>query len=58
VDPRNTASLALLKKLGFKKEGLFREYEHEKGEFIDLAMLALLRSEWERTAPLGNATTG
>ena len=57
VDPRNMASLTLLKKLGFKEEGLFREYEREKGEFIDLAMLALLRSEWAQdTASIGTIT--
>jgi ribosomal-protein-alanine N-acetyltransferase len=56
VDPRNTASLELLKKLGFKAEGVFREYEHEKGKFIDLAMLSLLRSEWDHTITLESAT--
>jgi RimJ/RimL family protein N-acetyltransferase len=45
-----------LKKLGFKEEGVFREYEHEKGEFIDLAMLALLRSEWDHAITLESAT--
>jgi ribosomal-protein-alanine N-acetyltransferase len=47
VDPRNEASSRLLEKSGFKKEGVLREYEFEKGEFIDLAMMSLLKREWK-----------
>jgi len=50
VDPRNTASLRLLGKLGFAKEGLLREYEFERGAPVDLAMLSLLKREWSATA--------
>ena len=46
VDPRNEASLRLLLKLGFTREGVLREYEYEKGAFIDLVMMSLLRREW------------
>ena len=46
VDPRNEASLGLLRKLGFVREGVLREYEYEKGAFIDLIMMSLLRKEW------------
>jgi ribosomal-protein-alanine N-acetyltransferase len=46
VDPRNEASFKLLLKLGFSREGVLREYEYEKGAFIDLLMMSLLRREW------------
>ena len=46
TDPNNLASLALLEKLGFRREGYFRErwFVHEK--WHDSVMLGLLRSEW------------
>jgi ribosomal-protein-alanine N-acetyltransferase len=46
VDPRNEASLGLLLRLGFVQEGVLREYEYERGAFIDLIMMSLLRREW------------
>ncbi len=46
VDPRNTASLSLLARLGFVKEGLMRERYHVSGEVQDSVMLGLLRGEW------------
>jgi len=46
VDPRNAASVGLLRKLGFVQEGLLRDYEFERGAFIDLYMVSLLRREW------------
>jgi ribosomal-protein-alanine N-acetyltransferase len=45
VDPRNGRSLQTLERAGFRREGLLRDYEFERGEFIDLALLAHLRSE-------------
>jgi ribosomal-protein-alanine N-acetyltransferase len=46
TDPKNLASLALLKNLGFQREGYFRErwFVHEK--WHDSVMLGLLRSEY------------
>ena len=49
VDPRNRASLRLLQKLGFKREGLLRERYHVAGEVQDSVILGLLRSEWPQT---------
>lgn len=49
VDPRNVACVGLLEAHGFRKDGLLREYEFEKGAFVDLAMYSLLRREWGRT---------
>ena len=46
VDPRNAASDGLLAKLGFTREGVLREYEYERGAFVDLYMASLLRREW------------
>jgi len=47
VDPRNAASVGLLSKLGFVQEGLLREYEYERGAFVDLSMASLLRRDWQ-----------
>lgn len=46
VYPDNFASLELLKKIGFKQEGLLREYAFFKGEFRDLIMLSLLKKDY------------
>ena len=43
--PQNTASKRLLTKLGFKKEGLLREYEYPKGSPQDMAIYSLLARE-------------
>ncbi|HWR44488.1 GNAT family N-acetyltransferase [Sporomusa sp.] len=45
VEPANIPSIQLLRKLGFREEGLLRQYEQSKGHFIDLIMFAKLRSE-------------
>ena len=47
VDPRNPPSYLLLEKYGFKQEGTLRDYEFEKGDYVDLIMLSLLRREWD-----------
>ena len=48
VMPENNASIKLLEKLGFRNEGLLKEYENwsDKG-FTDLCMLSLLRKTWD-----------
>ncbi len=46
VDPRNTASLRLLERFGFKQEGCLRERYLLNGELQDAVLLALLRREW------------
>ena len=45
VDPRNIGSIKLLEKIGFKQEGLLRDYELESSGFVDLIMLSILRNE-------------
>jgi RimJ/RimL family protein N-acetyltransferase len=47
-DPRNERSARLLDRLGFTKEGLFRERCIVDGEVSDSAMYGLLRREWMR----------
>ena len=46
--PENVASVKLLEKLGFQREGVLRQYENwgEKG-YVDLLIFSLLRDEWE-----------
>ena len=46
VDPRNTASLRTLEKLGFVREGYQRERYLLNGEVQDSVLLGLLRREW------------
>ena len=45
VDPRNAASLRLLERLGFVREGYLRERYHVNGETQDSVLLGLLRRE-------------
>ncbi len=42
VDPGNTGSLALLEKLGFEREGLFRDRWYINKHWSDSVMLGLL----------------
>ena len=46
VDPRNTASIRTLEKLGFKREGYLRERWQVNGEIQDAFFFGLLRQEW------------
>lgn len=52
VDPRNEASLRLLGKLGFRREGFFRERHLHGDEWQDSVMLGLLATDWKRTRGL------
>lgn len=47
VDPRNDRSLALLGRLGFRREGLLRERFRVGAEVQDSVLLGLLKPEWE-----------
>lgn len=46
VYPENTASHRALEKLGFKEEGLLREYAYFREVFQDLVMHSILRREY------------
>jgi ribosomal-protein-alanine N-acetyltransferase len=43
----NVASLALLQKLGFREEGILREYGYWQSAFHDLHLFALLKRQWD-----------
>ena len=43
--PDNDAALALARKLGFTREGLLRSRNFERGNQVDIVMLAVLASE-------------
>ena len=46
VDPRNTASIRVLERLGFRREGYARERYHMAGEAQDAVLYGLLNSEF------------
>lgn len=48
VDPQNTASIALLEKLGFRREGHMRERWLVAGETFDSYFYGLLARDWRR----------
>lgn len=46
IDPRNTASIRMVERLGFRKEAHFRESLFLHGEWVDDAIYAILNREW------------
>jgi RimJ/RimL family protein N-acetyltransferase len=46
ADGRNLRSAALMERLGMRREALFVENEHVKGEWTDEVVYALLAAEW------------
>jgi RimJ/RimL family protein N-acetyltransferase len=46
VDPRNAASVRMLERLGFQREGYLRERWHVAGEVQDSALYGLLDRDW------------
>ena len=47
VDPRNTASIHSLERLGFQREGYLRERWQVNGEIQDAVFYGLLKPDWE-----------
>ena len=47
-DVRNPASGRVMQKCGLTQEGILRGRIMNKGEYIDTALYAILRSDWER----------
>ena len=43
----NERSIRMHKKVGFKEEGISRQYEYVNGQFHDVVMFGLLREEWK-----------
>jgi RimJ/RimL family protein N-acetyltransferase len=46
IDPRNTGSIRIVERLGFRREGLLRERYHVNGEKQDSALFGLLKPDW------------
>lgn len=46
VYPENIASLRLLERLGFQKEGLRRQSLYQAGKYYDHWLLSLLKADW------------
>ena len=46
----NGRSVRLLQRLGFKQEGILRDYYYQNGHFYDHCLFSLLRSEWKGDA--------
>ena len=46
--PELDRALALADRLGFRREGIMRERNFERGRRLDVVMLGLLREDWER----------
>lgn len=47
INPGNQASLQLLKRLGFKKEGHLKEHFLHQGHFVDSVIFSLLEQDFE-----------
>lgn len=52
IHPDNIGSQRVLEKLGFVREGYFREkyFDNERNSFIDAAVYSMLRSDWEQNS--------
>lgn len=46
IEPANLASIHLVEKQGFLREGLLRNYEYGNGKFDDLLMYAILKKDF------------
>jgi RimJ/RimL family protein N-acetyltransferase len=57
VDPRNAASIRLLEKLGFVREGVLRERWHVGGELQDSAIYALLARDYAASTTTASNST-
>ncbi|GIN98023.1 hypothetical protein J6TS1_38930 [Siminovitchia terrae] len=47
IEPKDMASVKLVERLGFLREGLLRKYEYGVGKFDDLYMYALLMEDYK-----------
>lgn len=52
-NPENFASEKVLNKVGFKKEGLLRDYSFEKGKYFDTVVCSILRCEFKLLSERG-----
>ena len=54
IDSKNTRSMKLVHRLGFKKEGVLRQRSFFNGEFRDDVCFPLLKREWARSQHLSS----
>jgi len=54
VDPRNTASIKTVERLGFQREGYLRERWQVNGEIQDAFFYGLIRPDWETVIGAGS----
>lgn len=47
LDPRNTACISLMDRLGFRKEAHFIESYYQDGEWLDDVQYGILNREWD-----------
>jgi RimJ/RimL family protein N-acetyltransferase len=57
VDPRNSAAIALLERIGMRKEAHFIKSQWVKDEWVDDVILALLEREWSARARIAPVHT-
>ena len=48
IDSKNTRSIKLVQRLGFKKEGVLRQNSYFNGQFRDDVIFSLMKKEWTR----------
>jgi RimJ/RimL family protein N-acetyltransferase len=51
VNEHNPAAIKVYEKVGFKKEGAFREAFFLEGKYYDQLLMGILREEWENSQP-------
>lgn len=51
ADPRNVASIALLKRVGLRQEAHFRQCRRLKGAWVDDVVFGILAEEWKERRP-------
>lgn len=44
----NVPAISMYNKVGFKLEGTLREHQFRDGKYIDVLLMGILQSEWER----------
>jgi ribosomal-protein-alanine N-acetyltransferase len=49
IDSKNTRSMKLVQRLGFKKEGVLRQRSYFNGQFRDDVCFSLLKMEWTKS---------
>jgi len=49
IDAENVRSIKLIERLGFKKEGVFRQNSYFRGRFRDEVCFSLLKEEWTKS---------